>query len=108
MIAAKEYIHVPTIGQANQCLSAIKTTTQKLNEEYEQLALQGYVCLFINSEKEIEENLIFSDYKRHTNDRFPFIYAMVQPSGDKNDIDSFMKALGYSPVTPGYIDDQPA
>lgn len=105
MITAKEYIHTPTIGDYDQCVSIKKKSKIDLDLSYDRLSLQGYLILFIQNEADIEYHTIISRYEQFTNGKFPFIYAIVQPSAVENDIDSFMSGLGYTSVPLRYMDD---
>lgn len=101
-ISALEYIQLTSVGDLEKCRRGSDIVYEWLKKEYEDKRVEGCQVYVIKNTVDIENKLLLIQYKKITNDIFPFLYVAIQPT-DKSNIDSFetkMLSLGYTKVDP--------
>ena len=93
---AHEYVHTNSIGDAISCRETIRRTKESIKPLYDSHNINGYQIIFIEDEHDTEEKLIERKFEKVTKKRFPFVYALVQPTeNSQRDFDRLMEELHY-------------
>src|SRR5687767_3924367 len=97
-ISALEYIHVDSIGDLLKCRDESKNITIWLESERKIGIVDGCHIFVIHTIQTIEEELLLIQYRKITNNIFPFLYVAIQPIAEESIhyLETKMATLGYS------------
>jgi hypothetical protein len=101
-VSALEYIYVDAIGDLLKCRNEYKNINTWLESEYKIGIVDGWQIFVIHTIQEIEEELLLIQYRKITNNIFPFLYVTIQPMANESIhyLETKMATLGYSKAQP--------
>ncbi|WP_437682278.1 hypothetical protein [Sorangium sp. So ce131] len=96
LVVAREYLHVPSAGKAEQGAALYPAVEGFLSARYTEGAIEGYNLIFLASAEQCAEELVDDDWKKLVPERYPVLYVFVQPSSGGDVVfDAFLKAEGF-------------
>jgi hypothetical protein len=95
-IIAREYIHKESIGNEQKIRTKALPLTSFLEEHFKKKTIDGCSATLVRSKEKARKKLIFSNYKKETNDIYPFLYIAVQffDTTEKELIEAFLLKNG--------------
>lgn len=95
-----EYIHVKSIGNPEECQTAMKNIGDMLFQMWKDLKLKNYCDLIYPRIEDINSSLKDTNYKTITKERFPFLLVIITKNSDAEiDFEELTKNLGLERIT---------
>lgn len=92
-IPAREFIHLPSVGDKAACKQSFDTIDGLLKMYYEKTMIRGYHIITIKNTEDIDNHFIETDYSSITNGKFPFLYLFIQPMQEYGELDDIITQL---------------
>ena len=92
---AQEYVHRDSIGELKNCRGEALGVRKLLEPLYLEGKLKGYYYVIIKSHENAKEKLIYSDYNKISQDRFPFLFLSVELAEINPVLDQNIRERGY-------------
>jgi hypothetical protein len=99
-IIAREYIHKESIGNEQEIRNKAFPLTSFLEKHFKKKTIDGCSAPIVRSEEKARHKRILSNYKKDTNNIYPFLYIAVQffdAVGDQQ-IEAFLLENGCVPI----------
>lgn len=92
-IPAQELIHLPSLGDQEKCKEYLEILDHVLSKKIDEGDIRGYDILTIKNVDDITLHFIETNYSSVTNDKFPFLYAFIQPLSNYEELLELTKSL---------------
>ena len=78
-VYASYYVHQESIGDLSTCDKWLDIMGDELENLYKQGTIEGARLVVVQSDIDAKDELIWCDYYKITNGRFPFLVTLIQP-----------------------------
>ncbi|TDH27275.1 hypothetical protein EXU57_06705 [Segetibacter sp. 3557_3] len=96
---AREYLHKPSMGNKEDCISAALKVQAWLNQQYDNGIIQGWETNYIDDPSTLEQRFIFIDISAISDISYPFLHLSVQVEETFfKEIDKVVKEFGFFKV----------